>query len=136
TILLWGPSGPEDAGTLLSPFSCLMGAVAFAGDGKALVTSAQSTSEGPFILLEAWGLRPSAWRGALQAPPPSIYSLDFAPDGKALAVVEQHTLTELPATCTLYGMADGRPRLRLTGHTAPIVGLSYSPDGKLLLTAG
>jgi WD40 repeat protein len=133
TVRLWDLSDrdyPRQLGSPLTSHDPVM-SVAFAADGRTLVTSSTWT-------VRLWDLsdrhRPHPLGPPLTDHTDAIGRVAFAPDGRTLAI------TSYDRTVRLWDLSDrNRPHLLvgipLTGHTGPVSGVAFAPDGRTLATA-
>ena len=99
-------------------------AVAFAPDGKSLVTGSWDTT------LRLWDAASGKRLRDLVGHNAPVQSAAISPDGKTLASGDAE------GRVILFKFATGERIAALTAHTDRCFGLAFSPDGKHLATAG
>jgi WD40 repeat protein len=98
-------------------------AVAFAPDGKSLVTGSWDTT------LRLWDTASGKLLRDLVGHNAPVQSAEFSPDGKALASGDAE------GKVMLFNVATGQRSAALNAHSDRCFGLAFSPDGKQVATA-
>jgi hypothetical protein len=104
----------------------VLGAIAFAPDGRTLAGVEQSSSREVLGNLHLWHVVTGKERSFPSPPGPRCFCITYSPDGRTLA------WGGVGSTITLWEVAAAKVRLRLEKHRSYVWDLSFSPDGKLL----
>jgi WD40 repeat protein len=121
-VTLWNPA----TGRVLHDFghTYAVGALAFAPDGKSLISGASYTDR----FIHRWnpntGERLATWSGHTAA----VTALAFSRDGKTALSASYDT------TCRLWEVATGRELRQIGQHTGAIWSAALAPDGRSVAT--
>ena len=121
-VTLWNPA----TGRTLHDFghTYLVGALAFAPDGKSLISGASYTDR----LIHRWNANTgellATWRGHTSG----VYALAMSPDGK------RAISTSYDRTCRLWEVATGRELGQIGKHAKAIWSADLAPDGRSVAT--
>ena len=120
----------REQNTILAPAN---GLLAFAPDGRSLLTGRHYQAAGVVPAVKRWGLDTGKELPALKlADEQGWVHYCLSPDGKTLAAASYDQ-----RVMRLYDAATGRPSFPAApGHTSAVVGVAFSPDGKTLASCG
>jgi WD40 repeat protein len=117
--VLWPPGqgavslGQQDAG---------MSSVAFAPDGRSLVTGSWDKS------VQVWSTVPGGAPRVLRGHYDAVKAVAFAPDGKTFAS------GSLDRNIDVWSVGQDTPSRVFAGHTSGVNGLAFAPDGRSLVS--
>jgi uncharacterized protein (TIGR03067 family) len=100
----------------------LVYAVAFAADGKTLVSGSWD------MTARVWDVDSGTEKATLQGHKGPIMSVAISADGKTVATAS------IDKTVKVWDVARGTARLTLKGHTDCVYAVAFSPDGKTLVS--
>jgi RNA polymerase sigma factor (sigma-70 family) len=104
----------------------VIGALAFAPDGKVLITATDNAAD-PIMV---WDVAAGKYLRSFQGKPGPIVSLVYSSDGKCVASCGQDKIIRL------WDPDAGTERGRLAGHEKDITSLVFAGGGKLLVSSG
>jgi WD40 repeat protein len=115
--------GGEPKERMVLPHSDSVICIAFAPDGKTLVSSGDES-------IRLWDVASGKEKAPLTRGRSSAKAVAVSPDGKLLASGNWDT------TVRLWDSANGAEIATLAGHTGPLLTVAFSPDGSLLASGG
>jgi WD40 repeat protein len=121
-VMLWDVATKKRL-ALLQRHTSLVLSLAFAPDGKTLVTGSWDKT------VRVWDTEMAKERLILRGHSGWVRAVAVSPDGKRVASASHDN------TMRLWDLASGKELATLRGHSGPVIAVAFAPDGKRLASA-